>query len=305
MGNEWNWAGAFEEPTPQIGPRLILVDIENLCGEPRPSVNRISAAKKFLDVLVGTEPSVDKYVIGCHHAIQKDVEKIWKSSGTKNWEVRVRSGKDGADLALGTWLSSNVAKLATFNSLVIGSGDHFFADKSFVKMTYEKFNPNHILQVASSRISKSHKFEEFKHHVAYFSDVHPKPISLLPEEEVDAVTKRYAVLGRKLLGVKAFKDNRKPVSARESASPNRQDSFMNRFLENRELEDQVEALQAKKLVRDGMEFEFVNWFRNYDWEFNNRVYLSSETMALVKLADTGETIVATDSEGLEITYVVS
>jgi hypothetical protein len=305
MGNEWNWAGAREEPIPQIGPRLILVDIENLCGEPRPSVKRISAAKKFLDALVGADTSVDKYVIGCHHTIQKAVETTWNASGTKNWEVRVRSGKDGADLALGAWLSSNVATLTNFNSLVIGSGDHFFADKAFVKMAYEKFNPNHILQVASSPISKSHKFEEFKHHVAYFSDVHPAPISLLPEEEVDAVTKRYVLLGRKLLGVKAFKDTRKPVSARESASPNRQGSFMNRFLENRELEDQVDASQEKKLVRDGIEFEFVNWFRNYDWEFNDRVYLSSETMALVKLADTGETIVATDSEGLDITYVVS
>ena len=299
------WAGALEQEPPEVGPVLLLVDIENLCGEPRPHLKRIRAAKKFLDALAGVDPSIDLYIIGCHHAIQEDVESVWKESRAKHWQTKVRSGKDGADLALGTWLKSNVAKLDEFNSLVIASGDHFFADKSFVTTAYHKFSPNHILQVASSPISKSHKFEDFKHHVAYFTDIHPKPISLLTEQEVDSLTKRYVMLGRKLLGIRAFRDTRMSGKKNQVANPAPNDSFMSRSLANPELDVPVVVTIGKKLVRDGIEYNFVNWFRGHDWEFNEKVYLSSETMQRVERADTGESIVATDSEGRETIYLVS
>ena len=299
------WAGNEEKDPPTLSPRLLLVDIENLCGEPRPHPKRISAAKKFLDVLVGTDSSTDQYIIGCHHTIQKDVETVWRDSKATHWQLRVRSGKDGADIALGAWLKSNVSKLDSYNSLVIGSGDHFFADDSFVRTAYLKFSPNHILQVASSPSNKSHKFEDFKHHVSYFSEVHPKPISLLSEQEVDTASKRYAVLGRKLLGVKAFKDGRKPVSSEEAVNQQPKVSFMRRILENSDADVPVDDFHDRKLLRDGIEFEFFNWFRQHDWEFNDKVYLSSATMERVELADSGDSIVATDSEGIETIYVVS
>ncbi len=100
---------------------LHVVDIENLAGAAVPSLDLVSAVQvRYLSCLgFGAD---DQVVLAASHLALLNAGLGWPHA-----RYRVRSGKDGADLALIDVLEhENVA--ARFSHVVIGSGDGLFGD---------------------------------------------------------------------------------------------------------------------------------------------------------------------------------
>lgn len=100
---------------------LHLVDIENLAGSAHPSLTVVSAVQgRYMARLdFGADDQV--VMAASHHGL------LDAACGWPHARYRVRSGKDGADLALIDVLEhENVA--ARFSHVVIGSGDGLFGD---------------------------------------------------------------------------------------------------------------------------------------------------------------------------------
>lgn len=100
------------------GRQLVVVDIENLAGGACTTAPAVQSAR---EALIATDQTgeADQVVIGTSHIGLVQVGSAWEG-------VRyvVRSGRDGADLALLEVLSENVA--SRFESLVLASGDGIF-----------------------------------------------------------------------------------------------------------------------------------------------------------------------------------
>ena len=100
---------------------LHVVDIENLAGAAVPSLALVAEVqgRYFARLDLGTD---DQVVMAASHLSLLDAARGWPHA-----RYRVRSGKDGADLALIDVLEhENVA--ARFSHVVIGSGDGLFGD---------------------------------------------------------------------------------------------------------------------------------------------------------------------------------
>jgi hypothetical protein len=100
---------------------LHVVDIENLAGAAVPSLDLVTAVQdRYLECLgFGAD---DQVVLAANHLALLNAGLGWPHA-----RYRVRSGKDGADLALIDVLEhENVA--ARFSHVVIGSGDGLFGD---------------------------------------------------------------------------------------------------------------------------------------------------------------------------------
>lgn len=102
------------------GRQIVLVDIENLAGGACISDRAVRSAKEALSG-TGQIGAADHVVIGTSHIGLVHVGSTWDG-------VRyvVRSGRDGADLALLDVMAENVA--ARFETVVLASGDGIFAD---------------------------------------------------------------------------------------------------------------------------------------------------------------------------------
>jgi hypothetical protein len=103
--------------------RLHLVDIENLAGDPRPSVSQVREAQDlYTDSLaVG---AMDQVEVASSHLTLLNAALGWPHA-----HYRVQSGPDGADLALLDVLRhENIA--GRFTHVAIGSGDHQFAEEA-------------------------------------------------------------------------------------------------------------------------------------------------------------------------------
>ena len=100
--------------------KLVIVDIENLVGHPCPTRSDVEWVREQLLCRVVLQAG-DQLVIGVSHVGLLEVGCNWP-------HVRyvVRSGKDGADLALLEVLDDGVA--CRFGRVVIASGDGIFAD---------------------------------------------------------------------------------------------------------------------------------------------------------------------------------
>jgi hypothetical protein len=101
--------------------RLHLVDIENLAGDPRPSLRQVRQAfGLYTDCLAFG--AMDQVEVASSHLTLLNAALGWPHA-----HYRVRSGPDGADLALLDVLRhENVA--GRFTQVAIGSGDHLFAE---------------------------------------------------------------------------------------------------------------------------------------------------------------------------------
>lgn len=101
--------------------RLHLIDIENLAGEPRPGLAQVRQAQRlYADCLAFG--AMDQVEIASSHLTLVNAALGWPRA-----HYRVRSGPDGADLALlDVLLHENVAN--RFTHVAIGSGDHLFAE---------------------------------------------------------------------------------------------------------------------------------------------------------------------------------
>ena len=101
--------------------RLHLVDIENLLGCARPTLNDVIACRDhyyaWAPVLSG-----DLVEIACNHGAFAPVRFGWPRA-----KLRLRSGEHGAELELLNVVArENVA--GRFREVVVGSGDGFFTD---------------------------------------------------------------------------------------------------------------------------------------------------------------------------------
>ena len=101
--------------------RLHLVDIENLAGDSLPSLSQVRQAQGlYTDCL--TVGAMDQVEVASSHLTLVNAALGWPQA-----HYRVRSGPDGADLALLDILRhENVAQ--RFTHVAIGSGDHLFAE---------------------------------------------------------------------------------------------------------------------------------------------------------------------------------
>jgi len=103
--------------------RLHLVDIENLVGDARPSLSKIHEAQiLYADCLAFG--AMDQVEVASSHLTLLNAMLGWPHA-----HYRVRSGPDGADLALLDVLQhENVVN--RFTQVAIGSGDHLFAEEA-------------------------------------------------------------------------------------------------------------------------------------------------------------------------------
>ena len=103
--------------------RLHLVDIENLAGNPRPSLSQVREAQGLY---------ADCLAFGAMDQVEVASSRLTLLNAALGWpraHYRVRSGPDGADLALLDVLRhENVAQ--RFTHVAIGSGDHLFAEEA-------------------------------------------------------------------------------------------------------------------------------------------------------------------------------
>lgn len=101
--------------------RLHLIDIENLVGDARPSLNQVrNALGLYIDCLAFGV--MDQVEVASSHLTLLNAALGWPHA-----RYLVRSGPDGADLALlDVVRHENVA--ARFTHVAIASGDHIFAE---------------------------------------------------------------------------------------------------------------------------------------------------------------------------------
>ena len=103
--------------------RLHLVDIENLVGDPLPSLSQV---RRALGLYTGCLAfgAMDQVEVASSHLTLLNAALGWPHA-----RYRVRSGPDGADLALLDVLRhENIAQ--RFTHVAIGSGDHLFAEEA-------------------------------------------------------------------------------------------------------------------------------------------------------------------------------
>ncbi|HAM21428.1 MAG TPA: hypothetical protein DCQ04_03995 [Actinobacteria bacterium] len=104
-----------------ITRKIHLVDIENLCGTPRPSRRLVQEVRdRYINfVPLGTH---DHVVLACNHGACLDVGLGWPGP-----RLLVRSGHDGADQALLDVLADEGIEVR-FTGVVIASGDGIFTE---------------------------------------------------------------------------------------------------------------------------------------------------------------------------------
>jgi hypothetical protein len=103
--------------------RLHLVDIENLAGAALPSLSQVhETLGLYTDCLAFG--AMDQVEVASSHLTLMNAALGWPRA-----HYRIRSGPDGADLALLDVLQhENVAR--RFTHVAIGSGDHLFAEEA-------------------------------------------------------------------------------------------------------------------------------------------------------------------------------
>ncbi len=99
---------------------LVLVDAENLAGTPLPDATTARRDAALVRTLAPVEPG-DQVVVACSHLAAPNVWWAWPEALR-----RVRSGQDGADLALLDAIAS-IPVVDRFSRLVIASGDGIFS----------------------------------------------------------------------------------------------------------------------------------------------------------------------------------
>lgn len=96
-----------------------LIDIENLCGEARPTLATVQAVRRRYLGRIRPNPG-DLIVIGCNHGAALNVGLGWPGV-----RLVVGSGPDGADLRLLDVIADEGIE-ARFDGVVIASGDGIF-----------------------------------------------------------------------------------------------------------------------------------------------------------------------------------
>jgi hypothetical protein len=103
--------------------RLHLVDIENLVGDPLPSLGQVSQARGLYGARLSFG-AMDQVEVASSHLTLVNAALGWPHA-----HYRTRSGPDGADLALLDVLRHEDVAVR-FTHVAIGSGDHLFAEEA-------------------------------------------------------------------------------------------------------------------------------------------------------------------------------
>jgi hypothetical protein len=130
LGNDTRFSGGPGNSTQRAGARrrfparrLHLVDIENLVGDPLPNLGQVCRARGLYGARLAFG-AMDQVEVASSHLTVVNAALGWPHA-----RYRVRSGPDGADLALLDVLRhEDVA--GRFTHVVIGSGDHLFAEEA-------------------------------------------------------------------------------------------------------------------------------------------------------------------------------
>lgn len=104
------------------GRRMILVDIENVVGGGVVKTEDAAAAFALIDPTIGSM-DCDQFIVGASH-----VSAIASGCARPSARLVVRSGKDGADIALLEVLKDEHVE-ERFDEVVLVSGDGIFADE--------------------------------------------------------------------------------------------------------------------------------------------------------------------------------
>src|SRR5580693_8413359 len=103
--------------------RLHVVDIENLVGDPLPTLSQVHETQGLYIARLAVDVMDQVEVASSHKTL------LNAGLGWPRVHYRVRSGPDGADMALLDVLRyENVA--GRFTHVAIGSGDHLFAEEA-------------------------------------------------------------------------------------------------------------------------------------------------------------------------------
>jgi hypothetical protein len=97
-----------------------LIDVENLCGNARPSRGDLRAVRTRYESVASVGPD-DHVVIACNHGVVLSVADEWPG------RLIARSGPNGADLALIDVVNTE-AVADRFDHVVVASGDGIFAE---------------------------------------------------------------------------------------------------------------------------------------------------------------------------------
>ena len=127
MRNQHQHGGSVHRSTPlhtRVGNsryrRLHLVDIENLICDHRPNTHLIrQCQRRYLEIARPQE--CDLVVVGCSHWMAKAIMFDWRGP-----RFVVRSGEDGADMALLEVWEDLSTSTERFAEVLIASGDHIF-----------------------------------------------------------------------------------------------------------------------------------------------------------------------------------
>lgn len=101
--------------------RLHLVDVENLIGCARPTVQQATMCREDYGSRAPVRPD-DLIVVACNHGAALPVGYAWRGA-----RLLLRSGPDGADLALLDVIAREDVE-NRFAAIVVASGDGRFAD---------------------------------------------------------------------------------------------------------------------------------------------------------------------------------
>lgn len=142
--------------------RLHFVDIENLLGSARPTTHEVTACCKQYNERAAVRPG-DLVVVACNHGAALAVGFGWRGV-----RLLLRSGQDGADLALLDVIARETIE-DRFPAIVVASGDGYFADAvaRLARLGLE-------VTVVSNRRALSRRLELAARHVVIF-DAEPLP----------------------------------------------------------------------------------------------------------------------------------
>jgi hypothetical protein len=130
FGNNMRFSGSSDNNTRRASARhrfpprrLHLVDVENLVGDRRPSLDQVCRARNRYEARLAFG-AMDQVEVASSHLALVNAALGWPHA-----HYRARSGPDGADQALLDVLRyEDVAD--RFSHVVIGSGDHLFAEEA-------------------------------------------------------------------------------------------------------------------------------------------------------------------------------
>ena len=138
---------------------LYLIDIENICGMPNPTVRAVKNARRMILAVMSPNSPHDIFAVGCDPVNAKSVKIGFPEKSKDGKKVRfgiAKPGKDGGDKALLFWIDQHLGDVKDWDRIVLCSGDGIF-----VEVCRELRNRGaRFFLISRSRISSSQKLTD-------------------------------------------------------------------------------------------------------------------------------------------------